>query len=632
MGNTAILHKIGPDPKPVHFVDHHDDVVTEDLAKSLVHHRRVVFASEGIPELPLDHLEGRLDIRAPMIVGQKFISPQAEVLEHLVPCTRNSIFWLAVGLEGDKRGRPGLGNGVDVLTAEVSLVRRDFLHREVLRGRVQKRREKGSIVLLAVRDLGGGDDVGLSAAHQVGLEPCTPGAFLSPFVLNPPGEPGSAEAGHIDGEAPLNCRQGKTRLRDEVLEDCGHLGFLEDVEDAVVVGNLTDESPGMSFPEITHEAATGDGAVDFERSRKEGIRYRDRLAARFSPDGFRNAAPEVSQQDLELVLLVDLGVVVGWPVLRVGPLGGLRDADAFPNGLGAVSVAFFNGYLNGHDVLAEDPASVEVRAGAAGRPVEANGVGAAFALRRDDPLPFLLLNPEEGCDLNCFDLPGVHDFSLRCKGYESHNRRDSLHGCLWHLASLGFVGCYQHPTKPVCKLAAGVGFEPTSRGSARLPDLESGPMNRSGTPPPSSFLGFLLLLPLLYLLLQHLHHHTASHEIPLIGHRSFNLHDHHLVTIKPFKNGINADEGVAPVFPEVESGVLQFLADHDRSEHLSRGASEYGSHRIGQTKTLPLQSVKERFDNLFKFAFGFWNRPCRKLQESHCAEKFQIDVVPDLVP
>ena len=54
------------------------------------------------------------------------------------------------------------------------LVRRDFLHREVLSGRTQQGRKKGSIMPLAVRDLDGGDDVGLGAAHQVSLEPFTP--------------------------------------------------------------------------------------------------------------------------------------------------------------------------------------------------------------------------------------------------------------------------------------------------------------------------------------------------------------------------------------------------------------------------------------------------------------------------
>ena len=166
--------KIWPDPKLVHFVDHHDYVVAEDLAQGLVDHRRVAFASQGIPELPLDHREGCLDVRAPVIVGHKFFLPRVEVVEHLIPRTRDLVLGLAVGLEGDEGNRPGFGDCVDVLAAEVSLVRRDFLHREVLSGRTQQGRKKGSIMPLAVRDLDGGDDVGLGAAHQVSLEPFTP--------------------------------------------------------------------------------------------------------------------------------------------------------------------------------------------------------------------------------------------------------------------------------------------------------------------------------------------------------------------------------------------------------------------------------------------------------------------------
>ena len=168
---------------------------------------------------------------------------------HPVPRTQFS-FRLAVGLEGDVRGRPGLGDGVDVPAAEVSLVGGDFLHREVLSGRVQQRREKGSVVLLSVRDPGGGDDVGLGSAHQVSLEPFTLGFGFSPLVLHPSVEPGRAESRGIHGEGALDRRQGKARFRDETLEDIFQLGFLQDVEDTVEVGNPPDEAPGVGFSQI----------------------------------------------------------------------------------------------------------------------------------------------------------------------------------------------------------------------------------------------------------------------------------------------------------------------------------------------------------------------------------------------
>ena len=91
----AALHntssKIWPDPKLVHFVDHHDYVVAEDLVQGLVDHRRVAFASQGVPELPLDHREGCLDVRAPVIVGHKFFLPRVEVVEHPIPRTRDLV-------------------------------------------------------------------------------------------------------------------------------------------------------------------------------------------------------------------------------------------------------------------------------------------------------------------------------------------------------------------------------------------------------------------------------------------------------------------------------------------------------------------------------------------------------------
>ena len=127
MGITTVLHKNGLDSKLVHFMDHHDDVVAEDLTKSLVHHRRVALASQGVSKLPLNHREGRLDVRAPVVAVHKFLAPHAEVVEHLVPRARDPVLGFAVGLEGDVGGRPGLSDGLDILTAEVSLVCRDFL-------------------------------------------------------------------------------------------------------------------------------------------------------------------------------------------------------------------------------------------------------------------------------------------------------------------------------------------------------------------------------------------------------------------------------------------------------------------------------------------------------------------------
>ena len=116
---------------------------------------------------------------------------------------------------------------------------------------------------------------------------------------------------------------------------------------------------------------------------------------------------------------MDLGVVVGWPVLHIGPLNGLGDADALLDGLGAIAIEqFLDRELDSHDVLADDPVSVEVRASASWSPVEANGVGAVGTLRGNYPLAFFLLNSETGCYFNCFDFSGGYGiFSLLCKGH-----------------------------------------------------------------------------------------------------------------------------------------------------------------------------------------------------------------------
>ena len=624
MNNTC--SKIWPNPKLSHFVDHHDDVMTENLAQGFVNHRRVAPASQGVPELPLNHREGRLDVRAPMVVSHKLFLPCGELVKHLVPCARGLILGLAVGLEGDKGSGPRLPDGVDVLAAKISLVSRNFFHREILRGRVQQGRKIWGVMLLAVRDPGGGDDVGLGSAHQMGLEPFTAGAFLSPLVLNPPIKSGRAETGGIDSKTPLNRRQRNARFRDEFLEDRCHSGLLEGVEDAVIVGELPDATPGMGFSQVTHESAPGNRAVDLEGSRKKGVRYRDRLAACFVPGGLRNSVNQVSEQDLKLVLLVNLGVVVGRPVLHIGPLDCLGYADTLLNGLGAVFIEkFLDRELDGHDVLAGDPASVEVRASATRSPVEANGVGAVGALRGNYPLAFLLLNSETGCYFNCFDFSGGHGiFSLRCKGHGPNNTGNSLHECLWHLAGLGPVERLPRSAGLVRNyLAAGVGFEPTGRVSARPPDLESGDLSRSSTPPLSSLFGFLLF--------QHLVQITGPHQFPLIAHSSpLSFDDPNLIVFDSLQDRVYGHQWIAPVLVECESMILKFLSNRDGTKNFIRRPAEHCFDRIGQARAFLLKPVNDCINGHSNLTSIFLNRVSGKLQETNRSKNFQGDLIPSL--
>ena len=69
----------------MHRLDHTADVVAQHLSPDLIGHRRRGLAAHRIPELGFDHVEGRLHVRALVIVGQEFLTVQAVEVEHLSP-------------------------------------------------------------------------------------------------------------------------------------------------------------------------------------------------------------------------------------------------------------------------------------------------------------------------------------------------------------------------------------------------------------------------------------------------------------------------------------------------------------------------------------------------------------------
>ena len=54
--------------KFAHFVDENDKVVTENLTKRFVDHRRLRLASQTVAKFPLHHAERRFDIGALVVV------------------------------------------------------------------------------------------------------------------------------------------------------------------------------------------------------------------------------------------------------------------------------------------------------------------------------------------------------------------------------------------------------------------------------------------------------------------------------------------------------------------------------------------------------------------------------------
>ncbi len=109
------------DTEFVNFVNEYDQVVTKNLAQDFVGHCCIRLRPHAVTELPLDHAEGRLDVRALVIVSQVIIVPPQEVMEHFPPHFAVSAI-RTVPLESDKRHGVQATDRFDVLGAQISLV------------------------------------------------------------------------------------------------------------------------------------------------------------------------------------------------------------------------------------------------------------------------------------------------------------------------------------------------------------------------------------------------------------------------------------------------------------------------------------------------------------------------------
>jgi hypothetical protein len=72
-------------PKFVHLVNQHDEVVAEHLAHRLVRHGRIGLAAHEIAKFPFDHRERGLDVAPLVVVREEFHAPREEEAERLAP-------------------------------------------------------------------------------------------------------------------------------------------------------------------------------------------------------------------------------------------------------------------------------------------------------------------------------------------------------------------------------------------------------------------------------------------------------------------------------------------------------------------------------------------------------------------
>jgi hypothetical protein len=101
-------------------LDQAADVVTDDLAQNLVHHRHICLAADVVAELGLYHREHGLDIAALVVVAKKFLAAVLEVVEHLFPQTA-AVSGMDT-LEGDIGNRAVLGDSGVVAETAVAFI------------------------------------------------------------------------------------------------------------------------------------------------------------------------------------------------------------------------------------------------------------------------------------------------------------------------------------------------------------------------------------------------------------------------------------------------------------------------------------------------------------------------------
>src|SRR5919107_3320659 len=158
--------ELRPQIQLIHGLNQATDVVAEYLTKRLVDLRRLSLTPHAIPELRLYHVEGRLHVAALVIrLHEAFVIEGVEVVHALpklalVLITRLLLLSTA---EGDV-SHSAVSEGVRAVSeAVVALIRRDFAHLEVARGRIHKGLKEGAIILILFAYLYGGNHVGCNA-------------------------------------------------------------------------------------------------------------------------------------------------------------------------------------------------------------------------------------------------------------------------------------------------------------------------------------------------------------------------------------------------------------------------------------------------------------------------------------
>ena len=170
----------------MYLVDDHDEIMTQNLAQCLVHHRSIRFAADEIAKLPFNHAERRFDIGPLVIVRQEVSAPIGEVAERLFPQAPTPAGIRSA--EGYERRGANLGDGLHIPGAGVPFIRRDFGNSKILCGSVYERRQHLGVSSVPLGNLNRCDYIRFHATHEMNLDPIVLLSDLAVLVVEPPME------------------------------------------------------------------------------------------------------------------------------------------------------------------------------------------------------------------------------------------------------------------------------------------------------------------------------------------------------------------------------------------------------------------------------------------------------------
>src|ERR1700722_14399259 len=291
------------------------DIVADELGQRLIFHRQFGFRPNAIAKLPLDGREGRLYIRSLMVVFQKLLTVEAEVMERLLEQAADAAS--RVRLEREECLRLDVLHRLEILFARIRPVCTPSLDRESLARGFHQRRQLRAVAGILVENLNGGHDMGFRATCYVSLHPLRLGDEATMLDVEPSIKLGGRESRGIEGEIRLDFGQRQCTADHQTIEDVEDGLVVEYIEDAVEMRQPADEALIMGFLQESGEAPRRYHAVDLVDGAEQRIAERNRRSA-FLDGRFRDGGAEIPEQRQKMMAFVNLRGVVQGPVLRVG--------------------------------------------------------------------------------------------------------------------------------------------------------------------------------------------------------------------------------------------------------------------------------------------------------------------------